>query len=461
MSFACLAACGGGGDNFPDANNTDANNVDSGVSIDATVSGAVTVTTRSRCCTDAVGTLIAGVPVIAVQPDGTALPTVTTDASGVAALTGVQLGATITAIYDTTEGPDLVTVVGVKPGDHLEFGEKFTPTTTGVEGTMTLTFPDNGAYYFQAFTPCGAPGITGPATQLTLFQYTYCQTPTADILLVAYDTSFNVIASARLHATPYTNDITASVSAWTPGITLTPTLTGLTADTTYVSMVANSIADTVYYNDNVYPDYATGTASAPIQLPAGTDRIALSVSESRTGDVGSHVEGRSLAPAATTAAIASNQLPWLGQTTVSGAGSVAQWIQVGTGAYDGAVAYANWSRFDATADTTVYYSWTLVLPPGISSYSWAGAPAALADYLPGLGDSVNGDVILVDLTDATGYDGLRAAPEWISSCPECAIRQGDLPGADIAYSFSNGGCGGRFAKLAGKASRACLATPTR
>ena len=47
--------------------------------------------------------------------------------------------------------------------------------------------------------------------------------------------------------------------------------------------------------------------------------------------------------------------------------------------------------------------------------------------LPQPEDSLGGEVRLLEIPTATGYDAIRAVPERNLVCPECAVRAGEIP----------------------------------
>lgn len=438
--FLCLGACGGD-QAFPDANTTDAFSVDGATTPDAVPAGDITVTTHSRTGPDPSGTLLADIQVLTVQPDGTAGPAGTTNASGDLTLTGVKQGASVTAIYPLGNDFQLVTVLGVKPGDHVVLGDHYPQQFSASTGTMTVNFPTvaNAAHYY-GYTRCSQANVNdGAATAMTFA--TTCGNATADMLLEAYDAEFTRIGYGTIRNAPFTDGASATLAAWGPGANnnFTTSITGLAASVDNVYFTTFAQWNDGYRNggQDYYAQPEAGAASLAMTVPPGGDRV-LAFAQLQQGQLqtGAQETYRVLAGDATSATMTAPTLPWLGQVAINGAAKLAQWIPIGTGSYDAAIVFANWSRYDAKTESTTYYYWTISVPPGQTSLSWAGLPTAVADHLPTDTDSVSGDMQLVDLSNVADYDELRARPEWEWSCPGCASQLGDLTvPSSVAYPF--------------------------
>ena len=92
---------------------------------DADISGAATVETEAALFGGSIGTNVGNIDIISMLPNNTVLETVKTDAAGNASIK-VYPGGSVTAVYKHTVdmGADLITYVGVKPGDTLVFGSR-------------------------------------------------------------------------------------------------------------------------------------------------------------------------------------------------------------------------------------------------------------------------------------------------------------------------------------------------
>jgi hypothetical protein len=440
MLAASLGGCGSDSPTFIDA----APSFDG--SIDAPIPGTVTVTTLARCCNVEPGSPVADIAVFVIQPDGTAGPTGRTNASGVITLDGVLPGASVTAVYpNDDDGNDLVTVVAVKPGDQLRFGEAF-DYYAGAETAATATFPiATGAWETSISHPCGTSYVYGDnQTQATLWQYDSCQGAGADFLFMqtSADTG-ELFRSTVLRDLEFPDGATIAIDSWTPTASLAIDVTGIPALVENANIAVVPILNRRYTRGSwqgMTPE--AGTASATLPVPTGTDGFYTSVELERRGDVGPQVRYQVAAAAATQLQAPFTQIPWVGEVSSGGARGAASWLKVGDQAYDGAVARVWWDRYvpdGGEGGNNEYHRWTIILPPGVTSFSWNDPPPVLAEVAPTKVDNISADVYFVDLSTAEGYDGFRALPEWVATCPDCAAFTGELTGtATVSYSADGG-----------------------
>jgi hypothetical protein len=434
-----LAACGHE-QHFTDAG-TDADVVadDDANPPDAIPSGDVTITVHSRCCTEANGTLRAGVHVYAIQPDGTAGPSGTTDASGQITLSGVQAGAAVTVddAVDTTDN-QLITWLAVQPGDQLVAGDHYEDAIAGVAGSVTASWPVfTGANGYRIFERCGQTDVGGESTTSTaVILQGACQSPTSTYVFYAVDVSNNVLATGVVHDAAHASGDAVALPAWTTVVpnNVTATIQSLPAGTSSLDLGIEAVFDDVLHeNTYAYADPSGGTATRSDTIWPDSDRIFVYADYYRDGAVGEHQTMTSIAGDATSTTLIDRQLPWVGQTITNSLTQTLSWTQT-AGAYHGAVAVVSWTR--VAGKVFKYFAWTIVLPPGVTDYSWAGAPAGLADDLPGDIDNVNGYLLLESLSTTNDYDDFRAQPEWIVADPFQEVHTGGLTGVNgIAYPY--------------------------
>jgi len=472
--FLTAAACGKVKP-FNDAGGGGDDTIDADTSPDSGPPGDVTVTTRNHCggyffaCTETPRTLVGGIDVFVIQPDGTLGDSGQTDGNGAITLTDVQPGAGVTAVYPTDggEGYDIVTIIGVEPGDDLELGEVW--TTQGVcctSGTMTANWTAQtgvGINGYTVYHPYTNNGIGGEASStMGLSLYSPYMPPTGDFQIIGYDIDgYPVRTNVVRNATYNFGQTVTFTGTWATPSLFTATVSGIPDDVETVYLGANSLLDNLrdynspYSFSDSFPGDATVTWTHP--FPNDTDGTLVGASMYRGGNVGGQDLVARVDASATSSSQAANLLPWLGSSIVSGAGHLATWVQIGAQPYDGAVAYLSWfkdsgvpaSPTGITAGSgggDVRYNWTVILPPGVTTYAWPEVPEQLADYLPGDNDSINNSgIMLVDLSDTDGYDELRNTSEWKVTCPYCALRDGELTGrANVSYS-DDGGQGDRRA----------------
>jgi hypothetical protein len=439
--MAATTACGDGGRSEP----IDGTPGDAPVP-DAAPPGTVRVTTHVRCCGGETGDVIGGIDIVLIDADGTARDPVTTDAEGNAQFADVAPGATVTAVYPETvvSWPELVTVVGVEPGDHLQFGEGFTPfrPSGGLSGDLVVSWPElPGAAAFTVIHPCGLAYGGEGATSVTVHISDFCYVPTADLLVLAFGTE-DFLGSARLVGAPYVPDAALEILDWTPATPITVSATTIPA----VAAPDVEVRLSAWIpGSEAFPIDAAATAAggaislAVPQANAASQLIGSLLVRHATDSYGPHQHNVVATGNAAAIAVPVGELPWLGPSVADLDSHTVGWIQDGAGDYDGAVIETFIFRPDPDGVGGREYHGLVLLPPGVTSWSWGTPPPSLAEYAPQAGDTFGHAAQLVDLADAAGYAGLRQIPEWIYSCPRCAAERGDLVSASgVAYTGGNG-----------------------
>lgn len=440
--FSCAIGCGKT-TSLSDAPRSDGNSADANLTPDARV--ALTVTTYSRCCTEPNHTLEPNIAVVVLKPDGSFDQMGTTDASGTVTFLGVAPGSSVTALYPVGTDYTIATVLAVKPGDSITFGDEYTLVHGAGTGTMTLDFPAvTNATTIAVYHSCGYDGATGTGlTTMTL--NTTCDVTSGDLMMLAYDVNNNVIATGTLHAVAYGNGQTATLASWTPVTAQLQTMvSGLETMVTGATLHGEMIVDGVSarYGSQAYPTLSGGTGGANMPVPNGGDRL-FAFSQLYATGYGEKEEFQRLASDVRTVNFGEPAMPWLGTPTYDAANQQVSWTSLGSGAYDGAYADVFWNRFDASIDTTRYYDWHVVIPPGVSMFSWTAPPTEIAPYVPATTDTIGGQLMLVDLSSSASYDELRAAPEWQLTCIGCTTLNGELPtGSSVALQAGAEGFSG-------------------
>lgn len=408
------------------------------------VPGSITVTTHVRCCEEAAGTIKPDVEVVTVNPDGTLGPTGRTGVDGKLTLEGVYEGSLVTALYEpegeSTEH-EYVSFAGVKPGDSLTFGEAYyQKNAKGTAGQATVSFPAHqGTSYYYPSSPCNRWGsFSSPPATLDLYES--CQTPTSPVLFTAYDSDHKVVASK------FVPDL-----ATTPGATNTISALNPVAADNFAVTVADLDPDVTRVRFDLEPVYApSGLIERPMyqHILSGVDGITLSVPTDglRQLHTSRFVASYQYAPhefyvgasgAADSATVTGGgELPWLAEANFSPLG--ATWLQT-DGSYDGAVAMVSWYKQPEVQGDMHYYRWVAILPPGQTSLRWDNLAMALRERLPAFTDELSdSDVMLIDLTGPATYDELRQVPEWMLTCPSCAVYDGELPSARVTADGAEG-----------------------
>ena len=437
--FACACAAGcGKTTQLADAPTGDSNNADANTTPDAML--AVTVTTYSRSDGSAPNhTLVANVPVYVVSPAGAIAQMNPTNAQGTVSFLGVEPGSSVTAVYTLAGGGyKIVTTLGVKPGDNLVYGDAY-PSTHGqltTPLTMSATFPTvTGATQYYVRHACTTDN--GGASPVTI--NIGCDATNGDFYFYAQNDGGVVLATGALHGAMYADGKTAALTSWTTVTQpmLSVSASNLSAEVSDVNFHAALVVDGVAFNDSRQAFFITPTsnaASATLSVPNGGDRL-WSLFEvhntNATGSWGNKVQFQALASDVRTVTDTEPGLPWLSPMTFDAANQKVTWTTEGSGAYDGMLVNVTWS--DATPTN---YDWDIIAPPGVTSFSWANPPAALAPYVPAATvtpNSNNNVTALVDLSNTTGYDALRQQPEWFLSNTGFATEDGELAtGSTIA-----------------------------
>ena len=152
------------------------------------------------------GTIVVGIPVVFVDPDGTVVGRPVTDASGVATA-DVHFGASATSVIAMSNDTSMTTIVGLQPGDNIILNQS---QATGMNGTFTASYPTYpGATYYYLYGPCGS---SSGANQSTLTMYPYCTQSTMDLIVVAYDSGFNPLAFLEKQGVSYTSGGTTAIT---------------------------------------------------------------------------------------------------------------------------------------------------------------------------------------------------------------------------------------------------------
>ena len=422
------AACGGGA-----ARNVDAVVIDA-VAIDAPPPTDVEVTTYVRCCGMPPLTTQAGVTVVAIQPNSDVV-TAMSDAAGHVTLHDIQANATVYVGYPESDAgmTTLVTVFGVKPGDHLVFGEKYTGSwdAHGTDGILTVNLPAYaGADGYRVTSGCSSIQGSSPISVPIVAR---CQTPTSTFASIAYNFE-TPIATSYATNVPYTPGTTYDAGAWIPSTPITVSISGLVGVTSYVDFQVGSVGTGV-------PDGTLGraiptngsissTLIAPRSAPAN---FAYATPEAGPSGTGMHEFSARLATNATTAQIVDPGIPWVGEVT--GDGTTMSWSQT-SGPYDAASVSLSWSRLGADAKNHTF-AWWLILPSGVTSTEdYPTLPAELEPFAMRPTDNgLSGPTVtLVDFTEAANYDDARTLPEWVLTYPTEAATGGDVEGVAIARS---------------------------
>jgi hypothetical protein len=436
-----LAGCGKVSQNKPDAGNTD----DAGnTTIDASPLGEATVVTEAALIGGMVGAKVGSIDIVSNLPDNSMQAAAKTDASGSATIK-VFAGGSVTAIYHHTAdlGADLITWVGVKPGDVLTFGSRnFAPSTQADPslGSQTYAWPGlAGASQYKVFTACNnkTSALNAPAGALSVAgqEFGSCHRDPMTVLFTALDASNALIDYGVVTVQKFTSGTTVQLGAWnsTAQALATVNLTGLPAEVASVSgnfrVVADPLTD---FNPSVgYSGAVTGGAFtvSNLGIAQGVGLRALGAVDLGRGGTFRviHVLDAIALDTLTQTVAAPVLPPWSQTRTTASAGSrTASWLLVTSAAsvHKGQVLHMTWNHTVAGAPSPS--QWDIIMPPGQASFAFPTFPAPLSDSEPAANDTLSASTRVFDIPSVTGYDMLRATPSANVMCLECSVRTGDF-----------------------------------
>jgi hypothetical protein len=429
-ALAALAACGQVAADGPDAHVADP--------ADAHLDGDGAVTTEPDAQADAQTTGVAsvtvygengftepGVAVVFHHADGTVVQKLSTDAHGRASAI-VDRGDLVSVARTSAQGArQVVTFVGVAPGDELRAGDpgfRASPTPYGTLIVSGIVYP--GASSFGVDAGCYDSASLDESGVATLPLYDDgCHAPAATLPLYvqARDGLGNPLAYATRPALAGGGDgaVTLVASDWHTDFA-----------SSVISVVNTPTQQTVYpavFVDNLpgreifeFPTHVAGSpqpgenVNATVVLPRhlGTGFAHAVTEQLYSGNdqtirllAERHASG--LPP--TLLVDAGRFLPRLLGRALVGTGDAARprltWIgEAGLEDADGGVVHTSW--YDAAAETS--HEWILVVPPGATGVQLPALPESLAAWRPTADAAPDAPALyFVDTTAAGGYDAFR------------------------------------------------------
>ena len=400
--------------------------------VDADTSGDATIVTEAALVGGTVGVNVGNIDIISMLPNNTVLAMTKTDAGGNATIK-VFPGGTVTAVYKHTVdmGADLITYVGVKPGDTLTFGSRNFSTagqTNTNIGSQTYSWPAQaGSTSYNVFTSCTGIGVGGASTSVVGTEFSLCHKEPMDVLYGAFNgqlTHYNFRQNVA-----FTNGGTVSISGWIPVTNATVNITGIPTDVTNVSGNFSSVLDNnreIGLAGSFNGTLTGGAFTQNFVWHPGGDRTMSQMFFSRTG-FGAMRLLDSFASGTLTETVASPTFPPWQQSgvIVSSALRTANWFLVPDAAsvHDGQLLFMNWNH--VVGGTNHFHQWHLILPPGQLSIVLPKLPAQFTDNLPFPQDGIGASIRAFDVGSLTSYDMVRAQPSRNIMCLECSIRGGD------------------------------------
>jgi hypothetical protein len=307
LLLAALAACKPVDAHLPDA---DMSQHDAG--IDA-APNPVTVTVYSF---DGTGVVVPGVPVVFVNPDGTAVAHPVTDLQGTASAV-VQSGATVTVVFQPqATGYELYTYQAVKPGDHIIVGDMQDQSVAG-QFRVSFTAVPNATNY-TVYGPCGQTNTTSSPVTLTMTND--CKLDMMEIQVHAFtgNTSLGYVSMSNV---PFANGMVTMPSTYSQYITVNALyqgLVGVASVETQRFSPADSRYGTEPQTNNVGGSSVTNSVGGPAAASAAVETWFYQT----TGGMQQLFDG--LGGSATTYSVdaATTLLPWFGTVSFDLSGKI-------------------------------------------------------------------------------------------------------------------------------------------
>jgi hypothetical protein len=448
ISFlASLLVAGAGCGSVKDSGAVDASNGEAG--IDADESGNVTVSTKAFVQGQTVGAAVADVDLVSTLPNGTILATAKTDAAGAGTIKVVPGGA-VTAVYKRLApslASELVTIVGVKPGETLDFGNRqigVASTAIGAQSYSWPTAPNGAVQTYRAMSACNSNTVAAPTTSTSFSEFSDCNKSTMDVVYAAYQN----VANGLLHCgtrqnVTFVNGANVALGGWQNAGTFIANITGLPASlglpNASVSTALRTIVDgqSIIFMPNA--GSASGVASGGaftgnMQWCNAGERTQAQLTLSRPGVNAIRVVD-SLPSNATSWTVAAPMVPpWVEfDFFASASQGVARWgfVTEGTNTMD--VVYAQLGYEVRINNMQFFTNWHFILPPNSDSLTVPKLPAALAETAPTTDFGLFLQrVIAIEVPTISSYDMIRSMGTANVLCPDCAVRAGDIQRAIIS-----------------------------
>ena len=357
------------------------------------------------------------VPALVVfhHPDGTVQCSSTIDPGATVRATIIPGSlVTIARRYDGGGSPMwfLQTIAGLEPGDAIRFPAAGAGSYPA--GTATVVLPAcSGTSRYRVDLGCGSSEwTTSVADPLPAPIYEPACGTTVDVLATALDPNGVPSAYAAALGVPVSRgSASATVGTWEPAATTSLALTNAPPGTVDVRVVLEPRRNGVLFTSSVAGAYAPlaggGSTTQTFVYPAAfatSARRTVTVDFSTDRPVqssGQLVDEVSYAPA--TLDLSASLPPRLSNLRVTSvAGSLtAAWEEAASDtSLDAITLSVSWSGFEGD------YTWSVLMPPGATSFAFPLLPAELAGSLPPDG-AIFGIVTTLDLADTDSYRAFR------------------------------------------------------
>jgi hypothetical protein len=379
-----------------------------------------------------------GATVVFIDPDGTLVKRVATDAAG-AASADVLPGASVTSIVLQSARYELETITGVTPGDVLLIGDR-NPDASSI-GTVTVTYPvHTGAASYAVAYPCGVATSVGAATSVTLNFAQHCKVDPFEVVVTPRNTDDEPQAVTFKGDIPF---VAGGSTAVTEGYR---TFGPFTASYTNVTSTITDIAVTRWA-----PDVFGFSATASTQTPTATTTINFGVPGSAGAWIGTQLvrsaavqSFRQKVPGSVRnygLDVTATLLPWLARPSFDAATRrlvvAIDTTGTTTAKPDAVQVVASYRRASTSGGADTLFSWT-VYAAEPADLTLPVLPEELSALAPGAADQVTVGAAMFEADTVAGYDAVRSQLDVTfrtyedgqrRQLPASAVRVSSYPGA--------------------------------
>lgn len=356
-----------------------------------------------------------GASVVFLDPGGTVVKRVATDAAGKADA-DVLPGASVTSIARINATVQLQTVLAIKPGDDIILGIKNADSSAA--GTFTISYPPSaGAGGYEIAYPCGpsfvSPTAAGapPPTSVSLSMFNSCKLDTMEIVVTPTDANFVPTQTLSKPAVSFVSGGSTTLTGSYQGLrTFTASYTNINPIVTSMT-ISRAVPDA--FGITTSQSMASPTVNQVLSTTGASGSNARIVSRFSTATRSLQEVRQNLAGTAATYGLdaTANLLPWVDQPTLDVANRklVVPLDMTGTSGNpqpDFFRVSAAYRRTDMNQVTTVY-AWT-IFGPQAGDTSLPLLPAEVGDVFPLATDTIGTvSAAMVEVDTVAGYDAVR------------------------------------------------------
>jgi len=364
----------------------------------------------------------ANVRVMFQAADGTVV-TAMTDATGTA-FTDMPAGGNVTVIRTypvavppaVQKYPEVLTYVGVKPGDELHLGHEIDDTSDA--SAINVKVPITAQGTIKVVTPCGTGEGTAPNIPISV---TGCAAQLAFYVSDGGESSF------MAHA-PYGSSVDLSTQSLVGSLAMSFSATNLT-DVTSVDAEARLVdgAFTLFSSGTKRVDGGAQTVNMP-NIQTG-DELVIGTIATTAGGTQMTANRRPYAVTPTIIDASANRIASIDQDPTVTPMAIT-WLEGGTGDADFVIATVDVTRGGTPLPSDAQYTRTIIAPH--AGMSLAITSSGDATFDPSMDDQLAARVGLVKATG--GYDALRGRALSVSNVVTAAPMGGTVT---LSYSGNN------------------------